>query len=234
MNPRLIPSWPFVVLALIAGCHRSADDGNNLAAQVEVVRKGISDRIHIEKQPITDAELASIANLPSLRELLIDDPNSAITAQGLARLKELENLEHLRIRGPVDDTALTAICKHKNLRILNLPRGSFSDAGMASLVHLKHLQQLRLGSPNITDKGAKTLASLPEIKQIHLIDVPITDGGLAALASIEGLESLYIDGGQFSDAALDKLFREHPKLHVHLNQQHHDRDPQQHEHGPRQ
>ena len=231
---RRSPSWPLIILALLAGCGHRADDENTLAIQVQAVRQGRSDRIHIENEAITDTELASIDDLRELRELLIDDPNSPITAQGLAQLERLENLEHLRIRGAVDDAALTEICKHKNLRILNLPRGSFSDAGLEALLQLENLQQIRLGSANVTDNGVKMLVSLPAIKQIHLIDVPITDDGLAALASIEGLESLYIDGSQFSDAALDKLFREHPKLHVHLNQQHHDRDPQQHEHGPSQ
>jgi len=60
--------------------------------------------------------------------------------------------------------------------------------------------------------------------------VPITDDGLRELAKIEQLESLYIDGGNFSDEALAELFRARPGLHVHLNQQHHDRDPHKHEH----
>ena len=74
------------------------------------------------------------------------------------------------------------------------------------------------------------LRELPSLKRLHLIDVPITDAGLAPLAGILQLESLYIDGGDVSDAALDELFRQRPDLHVHLNQQHHDRDPHQHPH----
>ena len=74
------------------------------------------------------------------------------------------------------------------------------------------------------------LAGLPSILRLHLIDVPITDAGLAELAKIERLQSLYIDGGRISDAAWDELFRQRPKLHVHINQEHHDRDPNRHRH----
>jgi hypothetical protein len=76
----------------------------------------------------------------------------------------------------------------------------------------------------------KTIRELPALKRLHLIDIPISDKGLAELTAIEQLESLYIDGGDFSDAALDELFRARPGLHVHLNQKHHDRDPRNHEH----
>lgn len=227
------PSSLITILAalpIIAGCNDSKVSETALASQVTEVRQGRSDRIHIEAQPLGDRDLVSLDEARDLRELLIDHPQSVLTPQGLAQLQSLEKLEHLRIRGPLADDSLKEICKLQQLRILNLPNGSFSDAGLASLLQLERLKQLRLGSPNISDEGAKTLARLQAINQIHLIDAPITDEGLAALAAIEGLESLYIDGGQFSDAALDKLFREHPKLHVHLNQQHHDRDPQRHEH----
>jgi hypothetical protein len=76
----------------------------------------------------------------------------------------------------------------------------------------------------------RTLPELPALLRLHLIDVPITEDGLRELAKIEQLESLYIDGAQLSDAALDELFRQRPGLHVHINQQHHDRDPHAHAH----
>ena len=125
-----------------------------------------------------------------------------------------------------------------------MPRADFTDAGLESLAALPDLIQLRFGSPRVTDAGMKALAKLPALKRLHLIDVPITDAGLAEIAKmnvpitdaglaeikVEGLQSLYIDGARFSDAALDNLFRQRPGLHVHFDQQHHDRDPQAHAH----
>ena len=82
----------------------------------------------------------------------------------------------------------------------------------------------------VTDAGMRTLAELPALRRLHLIDVPITDAGLRVLAGREQLESLYIDGAELSEAAYDDLFRQRPGLHVHINQQHHDRDPHGHAH----
>jgi len=52
------------------------------------------------------------------------------------------------------------------------------------------------------------------------------------LAKMEQLESLYLDGADLSDAAVDELFRARPQLHVHFDQEHHDRDPSRHSHAP--
>jgi hypothetical protein len=144
----------------------------------------------------------------------------------------LPNLTHFRYRGTgIDDFALGIIARGSpKLQILNVPRGDFTDSGLESLKELPDLVQLRFGSPRVTDAGMKTLAELPALKRLHLIDVPITDAGLAELAKIERLESLYIDGAMISDEAWDKLFRDRPKLHVHINQEHHDRDPHKHPH----
>jgi len=200
--------------------------------QLEAVQAGSSDTIHIASWRILDADISGLAETSALRTLIIDDPESRITAAGLKHLAGLPNLEHLRIRGSgVDDAALTEIAKIKSLRILNLPRGEFSDAGLAQLKPLPQLAQFRFNSPAVTDAGMLTLAAFPALTRLHLIDVAITDQGLKTLAGIERLESLYIDGGTLSDGALDELFRKRPDLHVHLNQQHHDRDPHKHDHN---
>jgi hypothetical protein len=50
------------------------------------------------------------------------------------------------------------------------------------------------------------------------------------LAKIEQLQSLYVDDIAFSESAWQALFDARPRLHVHVNQEHHDRDPHKHEH----
>ena len=228
-------STPYVVLLLfITGCDTAATSSQHtaedtLATQIEAART-TGRRIQIEHTPVSDEQLAPLADLDNLRELLIDDPRSRVTARGIEHLQGLPNLTHLRLRSGMDDDALRAISRIKPLQILNVPSSSFSDAALQSLKQLLDLVQLRFGSPNVTDAGMRTIAELPAIKRLHLIDVPITDDGLRELAKIEQLESLYIDGGNLSDAAIDELFRKRPRLHVHLNQQHHDRDPAKHEH----
>jgi hypothetical protein len=214
----------------VSGCQGSSTPTEpTLSHQLDLVRAGKSDLIQVEKQVISDGDLALLADARSLRVLLIDNDESLITAAGLKHIAALPKLVHLRLRGAgIDDAALAEIAKLSTLEILNLPQGEFTDEGLVALKSLPELVQFRFHSPNVTDDGLKTLAQFPALKRLHLIDVPLTDAGLKTLAGMENLESLYIDGGHFSDEALDELFAKRPQLHLHLNQEHHDRDPHKH------
>ena len=218
-----------------AGTHSRSSEPT-LAKQVADVRAGTSDRIQLTRTPVNDNDLAAIHELTGLRELLIDDARSCVTATGLEHLAGLAKLEHLRLRGTgCDDAALAEVARLPELRVLNVPRGEFTDAGLAELAKLVRLEQLRFGSPQVTDAGMKTLLELPALKRIHLIGIPLTDVALAELAQIEPLESLYIDDIAFSDAAWAELFRQRERLgrplHVHIDEAHHDRDPRKHDHN---
>jgi hypothetical protein len=225
-----------VAAGLSLGCHAPVRDAAEPAEsswddQIARVRSGQSDRIQIEQTPLTDDDLQRLAGLANLRELLVDHAQSTITAAGIKRLAELPRLEHLRLRGPgLDNAAVAAIAELKSLRIVNVPRARFGDEGLASLRSLPNLQQLRFGSPHVSNAGMQVLRDLPSLRHLHLIDVPITGDGLAELARLEQLESLYIDGGAITDAGWEALFRQRPGLHVHVNQEHHDRDPHPHAH----
>jgi hypothetical protein len=219
-----------------SGCGSRAEDDAasvepTLSVQAALVRTGESDQIQIEQSPLGDSDLESIAGLSKLRVLLIDHPKSHFSAIGLKRLAGFPSLEQLRIRGAgIDDAALAELAEIKTLRVLNLPQAVFSDEALAHLRGLAHLEQLRFGSQHVTNAGMKTIAELPALKRLHLIQVPITDDGLREFVRMEQLESLYLDGANVSDGALDELFQKRPRLHVHLNQQHHDRDPHGHPH----
>ena len=73
------------------------------------------------------------------------------------------------------------------------------------------------------------LLQFPALKSLHLIDVPLGDEGLDAVARYDGLWNLYLDGAGVSDAAWERYFALHPEVHVHVDQAHHDRDPNRHE-----
>jgi hypothetical protein len=195
------------------------------------VERGESTRILVEQQPLNDQDLIALSKLPQLSDLLLDHPDGEFHPTGLAALAGLPSLHHLRIRGSgIDDECLREIAHIKSLRILNVPRAQFTDEGLALLAELPELEMLRFGSPRVTDEGIKSLTGFPAVRQLHLIDVPITDAGLAELAKSNRFQSLYIDGGQITDDGWDDLFRRRPKLHVHVNQEHHDRDPNKHPH----
>jgi Leucine-rich repeat (LRR) protein len=224
-----------LAVVIAVGCNRQPSAAAekpeaSFAEQAALVRTGEIERIQLDNTPLTNEDLASVAGLTNLRELLIDDPHSRITAAGIQHLANLPKLTHLRIRGRMDEATLAAIAKLTTLQVLNVPQTTCDDAALRHLESLPHLEQLRFGSPHITDAGMQTLRGLKALKRLHLIDVPITDVGLAKLAEIEQLESLYIDGSAITDAGLEALFRQRPGLHVHINQDHHDRDPHAHKH----
>jgi hypothetical protein len=232
--------YPLVAIAalvLSAGCGtktlppgRGATEAS-LAEQIAAVERGESTRIEIAETVLGDTDAAVIGKAVDLKELLVDHPESRFSVAGIASLAALPDLEHLRIRGPgIDNACLAELAHCENLRILNVPQGSFDDDGLAALAELPELVQLRFGSSAVTDRGMQMLDGFPALVRLHLIDVPITDAGLMELAKIEQLQSLYIDGGNITDAGWDELFRLRPKLHVHVNQQHHDRDPHKHPH----
>ncbi len=204
-----------------------------LAEQVEQVRRKNVDQIAVETQAVGDDELRQIAQLDGLRILLLDHPQNRFSAAGISALAKLPNLVHLRLHGkPLGDAELSAVAGLPSLEIVNLPHTAASDQGLAKLATLPALVQLRLQAPRVTAAGLAQLKQCRRLKQLHLIDVSVGDAGLAELAQIAGLESLYLDGAQAGDAALMRFFEQCPKLHVHLNQQHHRRDPGQHRHGP--
>lgn len=203
----------------------------SFAAQLEQVRRGASDRIELTATLVGDAELAKLAEVKSLRELILDA--GAVTDDGLASLAGQMRLEHLRLRhSPIGDAGVQHLASLAALRIVNLPHAEFGDDGLAVLPQLPKLELLRFSSPRVTDAGLAQLAEAnpPNLKFLHLIDVPITDAGLAHLERIDSLQSLYLDGASVSDEAVGRLLKAKPHLHLHLDQQHHDLDPQSQAH----
>jgi hypothetical protein len=197
-----------------------------LASQVEAVQRGISATIHVESQALADEDLASLARLAGLQVLLLDNAGNSISDRGCERLRGMAHLIHLRIRGgSIGDDGLAHLARLPQLKILNLPHCRATDRGLAILAPMPRLSQLRLGSDRITDAGLKELHRFSALTQMHLIGAPITDAGLEEFARLDKLESLYVDDSRVTDEGLERLFRARPDLHVHINQQHHDRDP---------
>ena len=203
-----------------------------LEEQLALVRAGQRTVIHVTGRPLGNDDLAFCPAESRVETLLLDHPENTITSTGCRTLAALPRLSHLRIRGGhIDDLALEELSRLSQLEILNLPQCRGSDSGLAALAEMPRLSQLRLGGPHLTHAAAAELSRLPALSKLHLIDVPIDDAGLGLLAKMPKLRSLYLDGSGVTDEGLSKLFAARPDLHVHIDQQHHDRDPQRHEHG---
>ncbi len=199
--------------------------------QLASVQTGESPTLRLVLNPILKDQLEQLVALPSLLDLLLDA--GGVDDQTMAIVGQLGQLEHLRIReSRISDAGLTALCNQSMsaLEILNLPHAEVTARGVSELAKLPRLKQLRLGGPQLDDTAVARIAQLPNLSSLHLIAPGITDEALVHLAAAPKLASFYLDDCSLSDAAWQVLFDAKPNLHVHVDQHHHDRDPNKHDH----
>lgn len=200
-----------------------------LGRQIAAVIAGESETIELSDRAVRDQDLELLRNLAGLRTLIFD--SGVVTDAGLRVIATLPDLNHLRLRNsPITDVGIDSLAGVESLRVLNLPQSRLSVKGVAKLAGLSRLRQLRLGGSEAAGDLSRGVAQLKHLRSVHLIDVPVSDAGLKQLASLPHLESLYLDNPSVTEAGWQWLFEHHPELHVHLNQQHHDRDPARHPH----
>lgn len=208
-----------------------AELGDEWQTQLAAVQSGESEAIRIVQQVIGPRELSDLQSVPNLTELLLDA--GAVDDAGLVVIAGLKQLEHLRIRGgAITDVGLAHLATGnlESLRIINLPQASVTAVGIGHLAALPALVQVRLGGAGIDDQAVAELAKLPQLRSLHLIAPKLTERALDELAHAPKLASFYLDDCLLGDAAWEKLFAAKPGLHVHMDQAHHDRDPNRHLH----
>ncbi|HRX80619.1 MAG: hypothetical protein H6821_05815 [Planctomycetaceae bacterium] len=221
----LAAGWSVVIVALGNSCTAPpAPAVPSFRDMVEQVRRGESTEIVTADEPIGDAKLTLLSDLPELKHLAIEKFQG--TEKGLRAIAELPNLQRLQLRGgQVGDNAMAVISRCVSLKNLNLPDASFSDEGLAALKGLPQLELLRFHTQHVSDEGLTHIAEMKSIRFLHLIGVPITDQGLANLEVMQQLESFYIDDTAATDEGIERLLKAVPGLHLHVDQQHSDRDP---------
>lgn len=204
--------------------HGAGTGAPSIASQVAAVRAGQTTRIEAD-HPLSDAEWESLRGLGGLRELILragvaDDSRADLLA-------ELPAIERLVLReSPLTDTGFRRLAACTKLRDLNIPQAACTAVGIRALSVLEHLRSLRIGGRALAGADVcAAVAELPALRTLQVIDVLIGDEGLRVLARLPGLWSLYLDGAGVSDDAWEGYFQACPKVHVHVDQAHHDRDP---------
>jgi hypothetical protein len=220
---------------LAVGCRRPAErdadqgvgmNAPSIASQVAAVKAGEATRV-VAEHPLSDAEWNSLRRLAGLRELILGGGVAVDARADL--LAGLPDIERLVLReSPLSDAGFEVLGRCTTLRDLNVPQAACTPAGIRALRHLPHLRSLRLGGVELAGVGAEVgdaVADLAHLRSLHLIDVPIGDRGLAAISHMSSLWNLYLDGAGVSDEAWGRYFEAHPRVHVHVEHGHHDRDP---------
>ena len=185
--------------------------------------------LHIRDFEVGDNMMESIDQLETIETLIFD--RGIVTDGATEAIAALPRLRQLRLRlSPITDQGMETLATCATLQFLNLPHADCSSEGVAQLTKLPKLRQLRLGSKKLTNDVTKTIAQLTTLRTLHLIGVPVSDKGLRVLAELPQLESLYLDDSAVTDAGWEWLFKHRAQWHVHMDQNHHDRDPHRHEH----
>jgi len=187
-----------------------ADD----ARAAQLARLPRLERLALRHSPLTDEGLGHLATCRSLRALNL--PQARCTRAGIDALAALPHLTSLRLGSPL----LVA-----------------SAAPAAGAANAARDEEGRDTTPPVSEDGsveegralARTLLRLASLRTLHLVDVPLGDEGLDILADHDGLRTLYLDGAGISDAAWERYFARRPGVHVHVDQAHHDRDPNRHD-----
>jgi hypothetical protein len=213
-----------------AGVHKrsvaQATPDKPFDAQLAAIRAGSATEIRMASTALNSDQLHAMTGLTSLQTLVLDA--GVVRDADVPILASLTGLEHLRLReSPLTDIGLKELGQSRldALIILNLPQAKPTAAGLKELGRLPHVRQLRIAGRQINDAAVKVLAGWPALTSLHLIQPSLSDESLRTIAGMQQLTSFYIDECPLSDAAWEELFRARPKLHVHIDQTHHDLDP---------
>jgi len=171
-------------------------------------RLGNAVAIRLTNAEITDAELESLADVPTLESLAI---SSAQITDDLTHLRGLRSLEVNCLGGvPVTDTGLAhlkGLTKLESLWIVNLlgPHTFFMPGeGVGFVTGSGHF---KLAEKHIADAGLTQLKGLTKLETLIIIGYPteITDAGMADLAGLSNLKFLNLDTTQVTDTGLMRL-----------------------------
>ncbi|HUE73219.1 MAG TPA: hypothetical protein VMP01_20200 [Pirellulaceae bacterium] len=115
-------------------------------------------RLQLGSPNLTDDSLRSFSALPALEALIIWRQNHGgvpnVTDKGLEHLVKLEKLWWLEVDtapGSITDAALAHLRDLPNLQVLRIRGGDFSAEGLLQLKSATRLREVTLGGPNTVD-----------------------------------------------------------------------------------
>jgi hypothetical protein len=183
--------------------------------------------VRIDDFKLDDEMLKQLVAIDRLTILQVECEDVSI--ETLVLLAKMPKLEQLHLRGiKIDDERLAILATSETIWLLNLPNADITPESIQKLDTMPALRNLRLGIQGGDNRHGRAVSTLARLRVVHLIGVGVTDEGLQSLARMPLLESLYLDGAAVTEQGWSWLFQNNPQLHVHINQKHHDNDPQKH------
>lgn len=180
-----------------------------------------------EESPLTNAGMANISKLTSLKEIWIHGniknptinleflshskslqsiciSNVFIDSQSLFHLKNCTNLSSLILSGVgISDIGLSHIGKIATLRRLSLIDCGVTTESLKHLSNMTELTHLNLAGTLVEDLSP--IRSLIHLRSLNLSDTPFDDKGLACVSAFKSLNELVLAYTEVTDAGLPHL-----------------------------
>jgi hypothetical protein len=155
-----------------------------------------------------DSLMKLLKDISGLKRVTLRD--TAVTADGLAQLRQCKDLQGLTISGDkVTGKHLEVIVSLKRLRELEIYGTEMTDGDLERLTALENLEQLSVGK--VSDKGVATLAKFKRLRVLVFYGAPLTEEALSRLSALASLEELSAVSPDVTDAAVKQL-KEFKKL----------------------
>jgi Leucine-rich repeat (LRR) protein len=116
-------------------------------------------KIHASRLPVTNNDVAFLAALPELKQLVLTETQ-------------------------ITDECMSLIGRLCKLSMLDLSNTCISDNGAFQLATLVKLEALGIYGTQITDATVEIIAKLPKLKMLNISFTAITDAGLFKLARL--------------------------------------------------
>ncbi|MBS0260785.1 MAG: SMI1/KNR4 family protein [Planctomycetes bacterium] len=155
---------------------------------------------------MTDAALASVANMKSLRRLGLE--KMRFQGDGLKYLSAMIDLQSLSLfESEIGEGALNHLPRLPGLIQLNLNMTRVPDSALEPLARISSLKDLSLGQSQVTGSGLRFLQKLRKLEELSLYQSAMTGLGLSELKGFPALKQLDLSLTQVDDAGMDYLSR---------------------------
>ncbi|MGF1580353.1 MAG: TIGR02996 domain-containing protein [Gemmataceae bacterium] len=150
---------------------------------------------------------------PSLRRLILHTVN----AKRLSLMKELSNLEYLRLfvgYDVLDISPLPELPSLPKLRVLNVAQNNVKSKDMPEIAKFPELRSLVLSRTAISGNSLKHLVQLQHLEDLALHQTNVQDVAIKHLAKMSALRYVSLWGTKVSKEARRQLRKERPDLTI--------------------
>ena len=149
----------------------------------------------------------------------LDVSNANLTDADVASLAELESLGALFLNdNPISDQGISHLTRHEHLEVLWASGQEISGQSLAHLSKLQHLHTLWLTETGLSDRDLVHLPAFPKLRILNLSGANITDAAVSHLQKCKSLGVLFLDDYILTDSALMSLRKALPEIYIQQSQ----------------